>query len=103
MFDKTHEIEASSAAQTVPPSQPNPSDTLSRELLEHVCRLRLIRPVISISVMALHRQDAEADSDIASVLSESACYPLDREIERVESLLASHAGSKRRRLQELQA
>jgi hypothetical protein len=105
MFDKTHEIEAGFAAQTVPPSQPNPSDTLSRELLEHVCRLRLIRPVISISVMALHRQDAEADSDIASVLSESACYPLDHEIERVESLLASHAHahSRRRRLQEAQA
>jgi hypothetical protein len=45
-------------------------DALSRELLEHVHRLRLILPVISVSVMALHRQDAESDADIASVLSE---------------------------------
>jgi len=49
-------------------------------------------------VMALHRQDAEADADSASVLSDSACHPLDREIERIESLLASRAW--RHRLQE---
>jgi hypothetical protein len=41
--------------------------------------------------MALRRQDAEADADIASVLSESAWLPLDYEIERVESMLESHA------------
>jgi hypothetical protein len=39
--------------------------------------------------MALNRQDVEADTDIAFVLNEHACEPLDREIERVESLLAS--------------
>jgi hypothetical protein len=39
--------------------------------------------------MALNRQDAESDTDIAFVLHEHACEPLDREIERIESLLAS--------------
>jgi hypothetical protein len=39
--------------------------------------------------MALHRRDAESDPDIAFVLHEHACEPLDREIERIESLLAS--------------
>lgn len=62
----------------------------SRELLELASRLRLILPVIGVSVMALRCQDAEADVDIASVLSESAWLPLDSEIERVESILESH-------------
>ena len=55
MFDTSHQTEGGSAAETLPPSQLNADDSLSRELLEHVCRLRLIRPVISVSVMALHR------------------------------------------------
>jgi hypothetical protein len=46
-------------------------------------------PVISVSIMALHRQNAELDYDIASVLSEHACRPLDEEIENLASLLAS--------------
>ena len=101
MFDTSHETKSGSAAQTLPPSQLILDDSLSRELLEHVCRLRLILPVISVSVMALHRQDAEADADIASVLNESACQPLDCEIERLESILASHTW--RRRLREARA
>jgi hypothetical protein len=39
--------------------------------------------------MALNRRDAESDPDIAFVLHEHAGEPLDREIERIESLLAS--------------
>ena len=39
--------------------------------------------------MALHRQNAELDYDIASVLSQHACEPLDCEIEHLESILAS--------------
>jgi hypothetical protein len=104
MFDTSHQSEGGPAAQTLPPhqpSQPNQDDSLSRELLEHVCCLRLILPVISVSVMALHYQDAEADADIASVLSESACHPLDCEIERLESILASRTW--RQRLQGAQA
>ena len=90
--------EGGPAAQTVPPSHPTQDDSLRHELLEHVQRLRLILPVISVSVMALHRQDAEADTDIAYVLSEHACEPLDSEIERIESILASCP--RRRRQQE---
>jgi hypothetical protein len=55
--------------------------------------------MISVSVMALHRQDAEADTDIAYVLSEHACEPVDSEIERIESILASCP--RRRRQQEV--
>ena len=76
-------------AETLPPSHLTLDDSLSNELLESITRLRLILPVISVSVMALRRQDAEADADVASVLSENACVPLDSEIERLESILAS--------------
>ena len=76
-------------AETLPPSHPTLDDSLSNELLESVTRLHLILPVISVSVMALRRQDAEADADVAAVLSENACLPLDNEIERLESILAS--------------
>jgi hypothetical protein len=81
MFDTSLETEGGLAAQTLSLTEPTQDDTLSRELLEHICRLRLILPVISVSVMALHCQDAEADTDIASVLSESACHPLDCKID----------------------
>jgi len=60
-----------------------------RALREHVQRLQLILPVISVSVMALRQQRAELDEDIASVLHRHASDPLDAEIEKVEALLAS--------------
>ena len=91
MSQTLHESEATPSTQTLPPITDTHDDSLFRELLEHTHRLRLILPVISVSVMALHRQDAESDSDIASVLSHDACEPLDSEIERIESLLASRA------------
>src|SRR5262245_5634924 len=78
------------AAETLSPSHPTHDHPLPHELLEHIARLRLILPVINISVLALHRQDAESDTDIAHVLTQYACDPLDAEIERIESLLASH-------------
>jgi hypothetical protein len=90
MFDSTHQLEDGSAAQTLPPINPALDDALSRELLELASRLRLVLPVISVSILALRRQDAEADADIAAVLSESAWLPLDSEIERVESILESY-------------
>jgi hypothetical protein len=58
-------------------------------LREHVQQLQLIQPVISIAVMALHRQNAEADYDIALVLDHHASAPLDFEIARLEAALAS--------------
>jgi hypothetical protein len=89
MSQTIHPLEASTAAQTLPPIHATHDDSLPRELLEHIDRLRLILPVISVSVMALGRRDAESDTDIAFVLNQHACEPLDREIERIESLLAS--------------
>jgi hypothetical protein len=93
MSNTNLQSEGGSAAQTISPS--NRDESLSRELLEHLARLRLIRPVINVSVMALRRQDAEDDVEIASVLDDSACCPLDDEIERIESILATRVWSPR--------
>ena len=87
--------EGGSAAQTLPLSHHTTDDPLRFELREHVRKLRLILPVISVSIMALHRQNAELDYDIASVLSEHACRPLDEEIEHLASLLAVCASRSR--------
>jgi hypothetical protein len=81
--------EGGAAARNLPPCPPTQDDSLRAELREHVQRLRAILPVISVSVMALHHQNAELDHDIASVLSEHACVPLDDEIEHLQSILAS--------------
>ena len=89
MSQTIHQLDASPSTQTLAPLHPTHDESLPRELLEHIDRLPLILPVISVSVMALNRQDAESDTDIACVLNEHACEPLDREIERIESLLAS--------------
>jgi hypothetical protein len=89
-----HQPEGGPTAQTLA-SQPTQDDPLPLDLREHVQRLRLILPVISVSVLALHRQDAELDTDIASVLTQHACEPLDSEIARLESILASRAWSRR--------
>jgi hypothetical protein len=86
MFDTSLKPEGGSAAKTITLQH----DALTRELSKLASHLRLILPVISVAAMALRRQDAEADADIASVLTESAWLPLDSEIERVESLLESH-------------
>lgn len=91
-----HQPEGGPAAQTLPP-QPTQDDPLPLDLREHVHRLRLILPVISVSVMALHRQNAELDTDIASVLSKHACEPLDCEIAHLESILASRTWRHRQR------
>jgi microsomal dipeptidase-like Zn-dependent dipeptidase len=63
-------------------------EQLSHGLREHIERLRLVQSVVSLSVMALRRQDAERDEDIASVLDHHAANPLDEEISHVEALLA---------------
>jgi hypothetical protein len=39
--------------------------------------------------LALNRQNAELDHDIATVLDQHACEPLDCEIEHLEFILAS--------------
>ena len=97
MIHETHPKEGGEPAQTLPPSQPTYDDPLAIELREHVRRLRLILPAISVSVMALHLQNAELDHDIASVLSHNACEPLDEEIEHLTSILASFAWRHRQK------
>ena len=89
--------EGGSAASTLPPTQPTQDDELPLHLREHMRRLQLILPVISVSVMALHRQNAELDHDIATVLDQHACEPLDFEIEHLESILASLTCRRRQR------
>ena len=92
MSHSLHQTEGGSAAQTL---APNPDDSLPLALREHLQRLRLILPVISVSVMTLHRTNAELDTDIASVLSQHACEPLDCEIEHLASMLASRNWPRR--------
>jgi len=79
----------------LPPTQPQPDEQLAKQLREHLHQLRLILPVISTSVMALHHQNAELDHDIAAVLDHHATAALGTEIEHLESLLASHACRRR--------
>jgi hypothetical protein len=90
MFQPLESREGDTPAQTLPP-QPTRDDTLPVKLRDHIRRLRLILPVISVSVMALHRQNAELDHDVASVLNEHACKPLDDAMEHLSALLASCA------------
>ncbi|MEP7242860.1 MAG: hypothetical protein ABI885_04160 [Gammaproteobacteria bacterium] len=81
-------IVSGNPAHAVPQSNPN-LDELPIRLREHVQRLRLVLPVISVSVMALRLQNAEFDEDIASVLYQGACDPLDRQIEDLDTILQS--------------
>src|SRR5215470_666552 len=94
MSDTLHQPQGGPPAQTLTP-QSTQDDPLPLDLREHVHRLRLILPVITVSVMALHRQNAELDTDIASVLSQHACEPLDCEIAHLESILASRTWRRR--------
>jgi len=81
-------IVSGNPAHAVPHPQPN-LDELPIRLRKHVQRLRLVIPVISVSVMALRQQNAELDEDIASVLHRHASDPLDIEIEELEAFLES--------------
>lgn len=62
-------------------------------LHHHVQRLQLILPVISVAVLALRRQSAELDEDIALVLSRHACDPLNVELDQLEELVDSMRAS----------
>jgi hypothetical protein len=81
------------SAATVTLTQPT-HDPLTVILREHLHRLRLIQHTISVSVMALHRQNAELDHDVAVVLDHHASEPLDFEIENLETALATLAVSR---------
>jgi hypothetical protein len=82
-------------ADTVPPTRPTLDEQLPIRLQDHLQRLRLILPVISVSVLALKRQNAELDEDIATVLHLHASNPLDVEIDKIEALLESLASARR--------
>jgi hypothetical protein len=70
MFQAHHRNEGGAPAETLPPSPPTTDDSLSlrAELREHVQRLRVILPVISVSVMALHRYSERRTMPSESVL-----------------------------------
>jgi hypothetical protein len=87
--------EGDPAVRTLSSTPPTEHDELGPHVREHVRQLKLILPVISVSVMALHRQDAELDHDVATVLGQHACQALDAEIEHLESVLESLACRKR--------
>jgi hypothetical protein len=93
MFKETYSKEGGPAARTLPPTQENRS--LGIELREHLCRLRVILPVISVTIMALRHQNAELDYEIASVLSYQVCQPLDEEIEELSVVVSGLVASCR--------
>jgi hypothetical protein len=72
-------------------------DQLPIRLRDHLRRLQRILPVISVSVLALKRQQAELDEEIATVLSLHAGEPLDVEIANIELLLEMLAAAQRRK------
>ena len=76
-------------ALTVSPTPFSLDEQLPARLREHLQRLELILPVISVSVLALRQQNAELDEDIASVLHQHAIDPLGLEIEQLQELLES--------------
>ena len=82
------------AARNLPPLNPPLDEQLPIRVREHVRRLRLILPVISVSLLALRRQNAELDEDIALVLQQHVCIPLDIEIEELDELLESVANQR---------
>ena len=95
MIHDTLAKEGGSPAQTLPPPHPITDDPLRFELREHLRKLRVIVPVITVSIMALRCQNAELDYEIASVLSEFASLPLDDELEHLSELLESCTGRSR--------
>jgi hypothetical protein len=70
-------------------------EQLPVRLLHSVQRLQLILPVISVAVLALRRQNAELDEDIALVLSRHASDPLNVEVDQLEAMVESIRASHR--------
>ncbi len=88
-MSETIVMEGSSTARTLTPDLIDLLDDLPIALREHLTHLRLIAPAITVSIIALNAQNAEQDQEIASVLSNSACAPLDSEIENLEGILTT--------------
>lgn len=94
MFD---DISRGIPARTVSPTTGTLDEQIPIRLRDHVQRLRLIVPVLSVSCLALKRQAAELDDDIAAVLHLHALGPLDCELEQLEELLESIAAGRGRK------
>jgi hypothetical protein len=91
------DISRGKSADTLASILINPDEfNLPACLREHVRKLKTILPVISVSVLALRRQSAELDEDIASVLHQHAIDPLDLEIEDLENILEFLAGVRKK-------
>jgi hypothetical protein len=72
-------------------------EQLQVRLHRHVQRLQCVLPVISVAVLALRRQRAELDEDIALVLSNHAGDPLDVEVGQLQALLSTITGDSARK------
>lgn len=72
--------------------------TLQRQLQLHlqptVERLRLAQAAISTSAFVLRQQNADLDGDVARILIYCVADPLDREVERIETLLQTLGGQR---------
>jgi hypothetical protein len=91
------DISRGNSADTVTPIHTTQDEfNLPARMREHVQKLKIILPVISVSVMALRRQNAELDEDIAAVLHQHAIDPLDLEIEDLEKILEVLAARRRK-------
>ena len=82
------------AAATLPPHVPPYDAPLPVLLREHLNRLRLIHNSMAVAVMALHRQDAEQDSEVATLLDQHVNNELEFEIEVLEAMLATLVGQR---------
>ena len=82
-------IRGDDAIHTVLPYSCRLDSRIPVRIREHLQRLRLIVPVISVSVLALRGQNAELDEDVARVLQQHAGAALDLEIEEMQVFLDS--------------
>ena len=82
------------AAATLPPHIPPYDAPLPVILREHLHRLRLIHSASAVAVMALHRQDAEQDHDVAMLLDHHINGELEFEIEVLEATLNTLVGQR---------
>jgi len=75
------------SALNVPPLDSTLEQQLPLRVRDAVRRMKQIVPVLSVSVLALRRQNAELDEDVASVLDRHASEPLDVLVDELEFLM----------------
>jgi len=93
MFRDNLHFRGGSPASTLPTQLTLDERSLVR-LQDHLQQLQLIVPVISVTALALRRQSAEQDEDIAGVLMRHAGDPLALEVARLELLLETVAADQ---------